>query len=171
MGVDSGDGCGIRLRHSLAHAADLWRMCIFNRQPAKDAAKKLGVPKSQTEGSVRLLRSLPRLPSPERLALVAMKDPGLTDADIGEMWGRSTRWARLVREQADEIRAAEPIPENLEWLDDGLQPGYPSPAEIKQRCDALRESWDESRYTRPIAFRIRNLSWTGDHFEILSQIA
>ena len=89
---------------------------------------------------MRLLKSLSYKPSPERLALVAMRDPGLDDADIAEMFGRSVAWARVVREQRSEIEAEEPVRLALEYLDDGLQPGDPMPEEVLSVAEELRLS-------------------------------
>lgn len=134
----SGRRCGIRLRHALAFARELQRRVIVNRESCKTVAKSLGISQHQTQGAVRLLRSLPYAPSPERLALVVMRDHGMEDEDIAEIFGRSVAWSRIVRRQADEIRAAEPIQYRLEFLDDGLQPGDPSPDELYRRASAAR---------------------------------
>lgn len=155
-------GSSVRLRHALAFAADLRRMCVVNQEPAYAAARKLGLDEEQTAGAVRLLRQRPTL-SPERAALVAMRDPGLDDADIAEMFGRSKRWAALVREHAAELREVEPIPEDLEYLDAGLQKGDPSPEEIRERALALRMT--PSRLRAPESKQsIRTYSWTNNAF-------
>ena len=49
--------------------------------------------------------------SPERLALVVMRDWGLEDEDIGEIFSRPTEWATAVRANAERIKAREPIKE------------------------------------------------------------
>jgi hypothetical protein len=134
----TGGDCGVVLRHSLAYAPQLWRMCVVNRVPARVAAKQLNLDAEQARGAVRLLRVVDRVPSPERLALVVGRDWGLEDEDIAEIFGRSVRWARLVREQADEIKAEEPIPEELEFLDCGLQSDDVSPDELYKRVAELR---------------------------------
>lgn len=129
-------GCGIR--HALGLAPDLWRMCIVNRMTAKEAARSLGLCKEQTTGVVRLLKSCEQLPSPERLAVTLMLDPGFDDEDVAEVFGRSLCWAAGVREQQDEVRSEEYLPAHLEWLEDGLQPGMPSPQEILAEAERLR---------------------------------
>lgn len=121
------------LRHALGFAEDLHRRCVVGGEPVMHVAASLGVDWEQAAGAVRLLRAHPTL-SPERAAVVIMRDWGMDDSDIAEIFGRSVRWARIVREQADEIRRAEPIPEHLEYLDAGLQKGDPSPAEIQERA-------------------------------------
>ena len=136
--MDFGNDGEIRLRHSLAFADDLHRRVIINRESATVVAMSLGLDIQQTKGAVRLLRSLPAKPSPERLALVVMRDYGLDNRDIAEIFGRSPRWAYLVREREAELREAEPIRWDLEYLDDGLQPGDPSPMEILEQAEALR---------------------------------
>jgi hypothetical protein len=152
----------------LAYAADLWRMCIVNRIPAKLAAKTLRLDKEQTEGSVRLLRSCRRLPSPERLALVVMNDPGLDDADVAEMFGRSKRWATTVRSQADAIRYEEFIDARFEWLEENLQADHPKPDEILRRAMAIRMHWEDHRFRfGKVHAEATNYSWMGTHFAIL----
>lgn len=136
----SGSDGEIRLRHSLAYAADLTRRVLVNKESVDRVAMSMGLEKSQARGAVRLLKSLPYTPSPERLALVVMRDYGLDNADIAEIFGRSPRWAYLVRDQAEEIREAEPIAYELEFLDDGLQPTDPAPMEVLSQAEALRES-------------------------------
>lgn len=150
------------LRHALASADEIARRCVIGREPAKTVAKSLRLDQEQTEGVVRLMRVVRRL-SPERAALVAMRDPGLGDADIAEMFGRSVRWASLVRSQAEEIRSEEPIPEHLEYLDSGLQPGDPMPAEIQARAAELRRLPGNRKDMRG-GHALRAYSWTGYAF-------
>jgi hypothetical protein len=159
-------GSGIRLRHALAHAADLHRMCLINCEPAARAAKALGLCQEQTQGAVRLLRNLKYRPSPERLALVVMRDWGLDDDDIAEIFGRSRRWATTVRLMANELRAAQPIPEELEYLDCGLQRGDLSPAQLYERAAELRAAGVirgvmVGARRQPWAMPL--LSWTNDY--------
>lgn len=150
------------LRHALAFAADLHRMCIVNQEPAYAAARKLDLDEEQTAGVVRLLRVHPTL-SPERAALAVMLDPGLDDEDIAEIFGRSVRWARVVREQAEEIRAEEPIEPHLEYVESGLQPGDPMPDEIYAIAAELRGK----RLRQPAApepFAVPVFEWSGHAF-------
>lgn len=134
----TGNAGRIGLRHALAFDADLRRRVLVNKEPATAVAMSLGLDIQQTKGAVRLLRSLPYRPSPERLALVVMRDHGLDNEDIAEIFGRSPRWAYLVKENAEELRELEPIQWDLEYLDDGIQPGDPTPAEILQQAEAIR---------------------------------
>lgn len=138
MSEDSGAGCGIRLRHALAFAADIYRGVFVNKQTIAWTAKSLDLEVMQTEGVFRILRHVGGVPSPERLALVAMRDWGYDDADIAEIFDRSEGWAADVRRRALAIRAAEFFPESLEYLDVGLCPGDPSPEELASRVAELR---------------------------------
>jgi hypothetical protein len=128
----------VELRHALAHAPELKRRCLVNGQPAAHVARLLGLRAQQTQGAVRLLKRLNYMPSPERLALVVMRDWGLDDADIAEIFSRSKRWAKAVRDNADEIKANEPIPERLEFLECGLQRDDVPPEELYKRAAELR---------------------------------
>ena len=160
-----GDGSGIRLRHALAFAADLHRMVLVNRLTVRRVARTLKLEESQCVGVVRILRRHgPR--SPERMALVAMRDWGLDDADIAEIFDRSVKWASIVRSQADEIRAAEPIDLELEYLDCGLRPEDPSPDEILRRAAELRNRPDFKGQlvgARRAPWLVPNYSWTNQH--------
>lgn len=125
------------LRHALAHADDLHRRCIMNGESAMVVAKNLRLDREQTRGALRLIRKVGVL-SPERLALVAMRDWDLNDEDIGEMFSRPKEWAAAVRADAERIKASEPIPERLEFLDCGLQPEDVPPQELYKRAAELR---------------------------------
>lgn len=132
-----GQECGVGLRHAAAFASELKRRVLTNNEPINKVAKSLGLDYQQVRGVVKLLRKVWHV-SPERLALVVMKDPGLDDEDVAEMFGRPKRWAQMVRINAEELRAAEPIDPALEWLDDGLQPDTPMPEEIHRRAMEVR---------------------------------
>lgn len=136
--MDSGRDCGIVLRHALAEAGELWRRCMVNKQRPKDAAKAMGLPPVQCRGVVRLLKKFGKVPTPERLASIAMRDWGLEDADIAEMFGRSEKWASMVRAHIDELRQTEPIDPYYEYVDEGLRPGDPCPEEIYRRAAEIR---------------------------------
>jgi hypothetical protein len=146
---------GIVLRHSLAFAPTLHRRCVVNGETIRSVAIELGLDHEQAKGAVRLLKSV-GIPSKRRLALVAMRDPGLDDADIAEMFGESEGWSFDVRFD-EELKDEQPIPEHLEYLDDGLQPGDPSPEELARRTAEVRAAKAEP--DRP-AHRWDNLSST-----------
>lgn len=132
------------LRHALGFADEIRRRCVYGREAAKDVARDLGLDPEQTCGAVRILRYKPNI-SPERLALVVMRDWGMEDADVAHIFGRSVRWARCVRAQADEIRAEDPLPDHYEYVDSGLQESDPSPAEIMARAAELRRATPAAR--------------------------
>lgn len=154
------------LRHSLALADELRRRCLINKERVKKVAADLDVDAQQALGALRILR-LGNF-SPERLALVAMNDYGLEDADIAEMWGRSVRWATVVRDNANEIRAEEPIPGELEYLDAGLCPGDPTPFEIQQRAAELRAKAEMRCFRAEFRPGIRAYSWNGNNASFVS---
>lgn len=124
-------------RHALGFAAEIKRRVNVNGETCERVASDLGFDKCSVVGVYRIFRHREKV-SPERLACIAMLDWGLDDEDIGEIFGRSRRWAAVVRSQMDEIRADEPIPADLEYLDGGLRPEDPSPEEITRRCKEVR---------------------------------
>lgn len=127
----------------------------MNREPSVYVAMSCGLDPEQLRGAVRLLKHCN--PSKQRLAAVAMRDPGLEDDDIAEMFFESPAWARRVREQIEHLRESEPIPLHLEYLDDGLSPDDPSPSEILDRAAAIRsqrpDSEKESRI-KPLSLHV-----------------
>lgn len=134
----SGIGPGGKLRHSLAFAAEIHRSVNVNREKVIGVARRLGLRHHQVQGVARMTRVLGRIPSPERLAVVAMLDTGLTDEDVAEIFGRSERWASIVRKQSAAIRAEEFVPQHLEWLDPDFQQTDPTVEEIYRRAAELR---------------------------------
>lgn len=159
----TGNAGRIGLRHALAFDADLRRRVLVNKEPAKVVAMSLGLDIQQTKGACRLLRSLRYRPSPERLALVVMRDHGLDNEDIAEIFGRSPRWAYLVRENAEELRELEPIQWELEYLDDGIQPGDPTPDELYKLAAEIR-SQRVAGPGRRTDLEFPSLSWRGYAF-------
>lgn len=124
------------VRHALGFVDEIRRRCVVNKEAACRVASDLDLCPRQTAGVVNLLKAGQW--SPERLACIVMLDWGMEDEDIAQIFGRSVKWAQVVRSQADEIRAEETVPEGLQWLDDGLQPTDPSPSEIASRAAELR---------------------------------
>ena len=161
-----GPGClafGRGVRHSLAFVHTLHRRCVINRESHNRVASQLSLDRMQVAGVVRLLKSISYIPSFERLAVIAQRDPGLDDDDIGEIFGTTPEWSASVRERADELRLREPIPMQFEVLtefdcadDESL---------VLARAAAIRES-------RPLAGRgmesnrtgnIRSFAWRHKH--------
>lgn len=130
---------------------------IVNQESTRRVADDLGFQNNSVQGVVRILKSCGYCPSAERLAVAAMIVPDVTDTDIAEWFGRDKQWASEVREKADYWRLAEPFPAQLEYIDDGYQPGDPTPAEIAERCKALpiRTCGSQTRTA------IRNYDWNG----------
>lgn len=129
---------GNGLRHALAYADDLHRWCVKGSMGTWDAAERLGLDYYQTVGVLSLTRY--RWPLPvERLATVLMLDWGMDDADVAEVFGRSERWASLVREQQDEIRALFPIPLAVEQRAAEIHSDDVPPDELWERAKSLRQ--------------------------------
>lgn len=95
---------------------------------------------------------------------MVMRDPGLDDDDVAEIFGRTRRWAAAVRSQSKAIRAAEPIPNFLEYLDEHLQPDMPSPAEIAKRAEKVRDGWHAGRFQQPERVEIKAYIYGNEAF-------
>jgi hypothetical protein len=105
----------------------------------------MGLDEDQVMAAVTTMRTVRRCPSPERMAVIVMNDPGLDDEDIAEMFGRSERWARMVRSQAEDIRRDEPLGEALyPWM----YPSDPTHQELERRQDEARELYAAGLLTK-----------------------
>jgi len=115
----------------------------------------LGLCFKQAQGAVRLLKAVNV--SRERLACVVMLDPGLEDEDIAEIFSQPIDWARSVRQQKDLLRLKEPIPTELEYLDDSFFPGDPSPSEVLERAAEIRAQRPADEQDKPK--NIKSIHW------------
>jgi hypothetical protein len=148
----------------LAHADEIHRRCIVNREGIGNVARKMKLDRDQLRGVVSLLSALGWVPSKERLALVAMIDIGLDNEDIAEMFGESEDWVFEIKMNAGRLRIQEPIPLYLEKLRGWHTPEDPSPLEIQYECERIRSNWDgPPRFCGTIweLCSIRSFSWDG----------
>jgi hypothetical protein len=152
----------------LLFAGQLYRRVIVNGEPPMTVGKSLGLGKAATVGVLRILRHCGKVPSQERLALVAMRVPDITDEDIAEWFGKPLWWAHGVRDDADALRKAEFIPDWMEYLDEGYQPGDPSPAEILAMAKEIRQREDRMANVSPGRVEIQSFQWTGWSYAAIS---
>lgn len=143
----------------LVFAGELWRRVILNKEAPMKVARDLGMGKTQAVGVLRILKNFGRVPSRERLAVIAMRVPDVTNTDIAEWFDEPVEWARWVRRNASVIRKAEVIPDHLEYFDDGYRPGDPSPKEIWRRAREIRLA--TGRQSDPDRVEIRAFQWNG----------
>lgn len=155
---------GKGLRHSLAFARMLHRRCVVNGESTNKVASQLSLDRLQVVGVVRLLKAIDYIPSPERLALIAQRDPGWDDDDIAEVFGKTAEWSADVRRHANFLRMAEPIPVQYEQITE--EDLGPTPEEIAEHAARIRES-NVGRGGQMAPGRlggIRSYSWTGHAF-------
>lgn len=155
--LDSGSVCGVQLHHPLAYAGQLWHRVVINKERVVRVARDLGFDPNVCRGLCRLLQKAGRVPSKERLAVIAQLDPGYDDDDVGEIFGESAEWSASVRRHAAMIREAEPIPALAEWYDSDLRPDDPTPEEIYVRAREVRTV--KGRDTHGVSPGIRCYSW------------
>lgn len=145
----------------LLFADELWHRVIVNREPPMRVGQSLGLGKAATVGVLRILRHCGQVPSKERLALVAMRVPDVTDEDIAGWFKESIHWARAVRKTADSLREEEPIPGWMEYVDDGYRPEDPTPEQILARAKEIRLREDRTESVPPRRVEIASYQWTG----------
>lgn len=159
-GLGFSDDSSGPLRHALGFADEVFRRCVMNKEPSWKVARSLQLDDEQVQAAASLLRKCSRVPSAERLALVVMKDPGLENADVAEMFSRSVRWAEVVRSQADEIKADEPLDDTFyPWVFDG----DPPPEEILAMAKQIRVHGGRGRSPRVAG--VRQVWWMGNKFD------
>lgn len=149
------------VRHPLGFAADLWRRCVINKECPEKVAISMDLDVDLTEGAVRLLRSFGRMPSVSRLAVCCLRDPGFTNKDIADIFGRSLRWAQRIRFRQEEIRLKCPVPAALECLGQSFEP---TPLEIAERAAQVRAGRVMNCDKQGYSPAIRSFSWTGYQF-------
>lgn len=149
------------VRHACGFADEIRRRCVEGSEPAVRIAEEFDLDQRQVCGVVKILKY--GRYSPERLACVVMRDWGMDDEDIAVIFKRSVKWARIVREQQDEIRQEEPMPAWMEYTDEGLQIDDPSPEEIARRAKEARGIGLVPSKCESYRAGIRSFSWRGDY--------
>jgi hypothetical protein len=152
----SGVDCGISSTHPLAFAGQLYHRVIVNQEQTTRVARQLRLDPEACRGVVRMLKGFGQFPSCERLAVICQLDRGLTDADVGEVFGRTAEWSSQVRENTHQLRQDEPLEARLEWYDPDFKPFDPAPVEIYERALEIRSSRGVARMPSP---GIRTYHW------------
>jgi hypothetical protein len=136
---------------ALVLAEEIHRRVLVNGEIPKRVAQSLGFTRRQVASVARILSTFGGVPSPERLALIVMQAPDLSDEDIARWFNRPTGWATNVRKYGDEIARNEFIPADVAWVADEWEPDDPTPEEIRERCKAIREQ-EERPFPGPEAW-------------------
>jgi hypothetical protein len=158
-------GCeepGMHSGTGLVFAGQLWHRVVINREQPQDVCRTLGISLRQTRSIIRLLRHCKGVPSRERLAVIAMMPPDVTDAEVDEWFGMESGWAAGVRARAKAIRAREPIPDRLEHIDDEYDYGIPPLEERLEAAEYLRAHPFTHRAAPKVdRVEIKSFSWNG----------
>lgn len=133
---DFGPVCATGYRTVFAHADEVWRRVVINRETAMKVGRSLRLPKTQVSALARLLKEWGKVPPKSRLAVAAMLVPDATDEDIAWAFGMPVKWAVSCRSHQHQIRGAWPVEERLEGTVE-LEEGDPSPAQIAEICAAM----------------------------------
>lgn len=133
---DSGPVCATGYRTVFAHAAEIHRRLVINRESALKIGKSLRLPKTHVSALGRVLSEWGRVPPKSRLAVAAMLVPDATDEDIAWAFGMPVKWAKFCRSRCDSIRASWPVDERMERAVE-LEEDDPTPAQIAEMCAAM----------------------------------
>ena len=161
--VDSGERYETFCGCALVFAGQIWHRVLINKEPPVRVARDLGIRVRALLGIQRILEHCGRVPSLERLALVSRRPPDITDDDVAEWFHKPLWWGHEVMDREAELRAEEPIPDELEWFDGGMD--VPSPEQIRSACLAIRAKEDRARAPR---WTPPQLQWNGVQFEVVS---
>lgn len=165
--VGPGHG-GVGLRHALAFAGTLRRRCAINSESILDVCRELDICWEQAVGVVRMVRHLRCVPSMRRLVAAAMRDWGLDDDDLAEMFGLTPEAVSAVRENVAAIRAAEPVPDEIEMQCAWMLPDDPPPEVIAQRAREIREARPEQPAPKVRRVEAQDFAWNGVQHAIFS---
>jgi hypothetical protein len=160
--LDGSEVVGTMCGTALVLAEEIHRRVLVNGEIPKRVARSLGLTHRQITSVVRILSTFGGVPSPERLALIVMQAPDLSDEDIARWFNRPTGWATNVRKYGAEIAKTEFIPADVAWVADEWEPDDPTPEEIRERCKAIREQV-ERPFPEPEAWTAPQFHWHGGH--------
>lgn len=160
--LDGSEAVGTMCGTALASAEEIHQRVLVDGEMPQRVAQSLGFAHRQVQSVVRILRTFGGVPSPERLALIVMQAPDLSDEDIARWFNRPTGWATNVRKYGDEIAKNEFIPADVAWVSDEWEPDDPTPQEIRERCKAIREQ-GERPFPEPQRWTAPQFHWHGGH--------
>jgi len=165
--LSSGHG-SVGLRHALAFASEIHRRTVINHESLISVCRDLDVPWEQGRGVYRIVRRFKGAPSLQRRIACAMRDWGLEDEDLAEMFAVDVSVVRWVREFIDVIREREPIPQTMEAEAAWMLPDDPPPEEIYKRAAEIRAARDHVEGKSPrFASGIRHFTWHGGQHAFL----
>lgn len=133
---DCGTVSATGYRTVFAHADEVWRRLVINRETAIRVGRSLRLPKTHVSALGRVLSKWGRVPPKSRLAVAAMLVPDATDEDIAWAFGMPLHWAESCRSHKSQIRNAWPMDAALERAVE-LEEDDPTPAQITERCAAI----------------------------------
>lgn len=131
---ERGTMCGT----SLVFVGQIQHRVVINNEHPRRVSLDLGISQRSIRSIARMLREFGSVPSKERLAVIAMRVPDATDADIAEWFGKDIEWAAIVRRNQDAIREREYIKPQFELIDDEMDCGMPSVEERARIAAELR---------------------------------
>ena len=146
---DSGPVCATGYRTVFAHADEVWRRVVINRETAMKVGRSLRLPKTQVSALARLLKEWGKVPPKSRLAVAAMLVPDATDEDIAWAFGMPVKWAVSCRSHQHQIRGAWPAEKRLEGTVE-LEEDDPSPTQISEICAAMPRVLAGEPYARRV---------------------
>jgi hypothetical protein len=142
---------------------------VVNYESLISVCRDLDVSWEQGRGVYRIVRSLNGVPSLERRIACAMRDWGLDNDDLAEMFSVDVSAVRWVREFIDVIREREPIPDCMERESAWLLPDDPPPDELYRRAAEIRANRTHVEGKSPrFASGIRHYTWDGSRHAFLS---
>lgn len=139
----------------------------MNNEGILHVCRELDICWEQSRGVVRMICHLRGVPSRQRLMAAAMRDWGLEDEDIAEMFCCPISEVRWVREFIDEVRKAEPIPDDIEMQCAWMLPDDPPPEVIAQRARDIRAARPEEPPPKVERVEIRQFGWHGGQHAFL----
>lgn len=137
---DGSESSGVGYYEVVPLVGLVWeRVCAG--QTTKRISRELGVGYVCVRRLIGIFNRLGKPPSQARLAVCVLNHPYVTEEEVADLFGRNVRWVQNVKLNRERLRAEEPFPLSLEYLDEGLEPTDPTPFEIEQVTTMIRHSW------------------------------
>ena len=160
---------------AVVYFEEIHRRVNINKEHYRKVARELNLWAEQVSSVVRIGKTFGGVPSKERLALIAMLPPDVSDEEVAGMFGEDLNWVQSVRDDEIPLLCREWIPERLQYIDGEMEYNLPSVEERSALAARIRGE-DRSRQSRRDTVGvschsgIRQVFWQGGRSRAFFQV-